>query len=389
MPLAELSFSTAIKFRDPPRSLSQSMLETVDSYFYLGGKKACVIPGEMEQGREVAVLTEDSSSFLITAMKVCSYCIILPLLAMLIVKVVLRSIHRFYVIDPKEKLEEGIDISEETCERIRSLMPKLLALETDEEIIWYRSDWMRSQNIVFKLRSVPNLIFKTTHSDTNFLRRNGHYFPAAAAINTHFLNRVQAQEICLVHQLNLLVVPHAKQFNVGEMVLVAEEYLPDIQGNENAYELSGLDESLGQLATFIAWSDFHGVNWQDVPVVDAAPEFQGNRRIGLIDLKKMKRTVPGFYPDWEGAAVGFFGGNRSNGLIECLCSEAQIDMALAVAQRHGIRNYRITPEAAKTRRMEKLQKMQELQQSSKSKRILEGPPIQLDDLSSSELDLEE
>ena len=88
--------------------------------------------------------------------------------------------------------------------------------------------------------------------------------------------------------------------------------------------------------------------WRKIPIVDDAPDFQGSRRIALIDLEHMK-----------GAADGFFGRIRGRGLIRCLSSEKHIDLALDIARRHGIRHF-ITSTEAKTARVEEIASDQQL-----------------------------
>lgn len=94
--MANVGFFTAVSFGDQPTSGTQWLLETVDSYFYLGGEKAYVIPGQAQQGSKGAILMEDSPAFLITALKVISYLTIALPIVMLIAKAILRSILRLY-----------------------------------------------------------------------------------------------------------------------------------------------------------------------------------------------------------------------------------------------------------------------------------------------------
>jgi uncharacterized protein DUF648/IQ calmodulin-binding motif-containing protein len=95
----EISFLTPITFHNDLRSPSLLLLETVDSYFYLGGKKVTIIPGFTKGNAEGGHLAEGSSpSFLETALKVASYfTLVLPII-LLIVKGILRSTSHFYLI---------------------------------------------------------------------------------------------------------------------------------------------------------------------------------------------------------------------------------------------------------------------------------------------------
>ena len=98
--MAKVSFFTAISFETRPKSYTQSALETIDSYFYLGGKKAYAVSGDTQQESQGTMLREGSSSFLMTALKVISYLTIVIPVVLLIAKAILRSIHTFHIIEP-------------------------------------------------------------------------------------------------------------------------------------------------------------------------------------------------------------------------------------------------------------------------------------------------
>ncbi|PWU16008.1 MAG: hypothetical protein C5B45_01475 [Chlamydiae bacterium] len=374
--MSKVEFFTAVSFGDKPKACTQSLLETVDSYFCLGGKKAYVILGQAQQGSEgTIILTKDSPAFLITALKVISYLTVAIPVVLLIAKAILRSIHTFHIVDAKQKLEEGIDIPQATIEKIQALMLKIQRHQDDAEITWYAS----SNNLVFRLDSVPDLIFKMPLSTggVSFNQKK-----SKERSEKRFANMVKATEVCLAHQLGLLVVPHAKKFNAAGMTLIAEERI-DVNPNESAqehlYQLSGLNETARQLATFIAKTGFSDVEWRNMPLVDTASEFQGNRRVALVDLEEMRE-----------AKTGIFGGGLGRrGLIGCLASEEQIDIAITEARRHGVVHQDVAQ--IKARRIEEIQSDQQLQQFYMRKGILENArkSIQVDDLSSLGLNLEE
>lgn len=397
--MPKVGFFTAVSFGDQPKSCSQSLLETVDSYFYLCGKKAYVIPGNLQQGSEGTILRNDSSTCLVTAIKVISYATVILPVIILIAKIVLRSIHTFFLIQgplqdaqpnsnpinatdhlaAKRQLEEGIDIPQTTIEKIKTLRPKILGRQDDTEITWHA----RGNNLVFSLTTDPDLIFKMAPPGRGVVRA-GRTVTAQQLSILRFANMVKAVEVCTANRLNLLVVPHAKMFNIDGMTLIAEERV-NINQNESAqehlYHLSGLNETARQLAIFIAKTGFSDVEWRNIPLIDTTPEFQGNRQIALVDLE-----------DMDGADTGIFGGGLGRrGLIRCLHSEEQIDMVLAEAQRQGIRSQNPSPEQIKARRMEEIQRDRELHQFYERNGILENArkPIHVADLSSLDLNLEE
>lgn len=367
--MEKVGFFTAVSFGDQPKSCTESLLETVDSYFYLGiwdSKRACVIAPQPQASSREAVLIEDSPAFVVTALKVVSYLTIILPVVLLMVKAVLRSIHSFQIIDARAKLEEGIDISPATMEQLEALMPQIEAKEDDPDIEWYLSD----NNRVFSLTSAPDLIFK-------MVPRRSDTFAAEERSEHRFANMVKAQSICLAHHLDLLVIPHAKKFEVAGRTLIAEQRI-QIDQREGAQKqcyqkLGGLNETVRQLATFIAKTGWSDVVWDNMPIVDDAPEFQGNRRAALTDLEHM-----------ESASGGIFGhhafGRNSRGLLRCLGSEEQMKITLAEAGRHQTVHTNDTPQQVIAKRMQEIQEDQELHQFYVRNGLLENPvkPIQVD-----------
>jgi len=97
----KVSFFTAVDYGDSPKTTFQFFLEKTDSYFYLGGRKARVIPLEFNGTSQGIEWISESPSILITSFKIASYfSVVLPLI-MLITKAVLRSRQNFYEISPK------------------------------------------------------------------------------------------------------------------------------------------------------------------------------------------------------------------------------------------------------------------------------------------------
>ena len=378
--MEKVGFFTAVSFKDQPRSPMQSLLELVDSYFYLGGRKAFVISGYTQQGREGVILKKDSPAFLMTALKVISYSTgALPVI-LLISKVILRSIYTFHLIDAKtsetiQQLEEGIEIPQVAIKKIQELKPIIQGRQQDISITWHTS-----QNLVFSPTSLPNLIFKMA---PRAVTRSGKPFSAQQITEERFSNMLKAKQICQTHQLALLVIPHAKKIHVAGMTLIAEEHLdinPNASAQEHFYKLEGLNETARQLAIFIAKTGFSDVEWRNMPLVDTAPEFQGNRRIALIDLEEMGNAEKGIF--------GYF--HERRGLIRCLGSEEQIDIAITQAQRQGVVSHQDVARI-KAKRIEEIKNDQQLQLFYARKGILENPRklVQVDDLASLGLNLKE
>ncbi len=269
----------------------------------------------------------------------------------------------------KELLGQGINISEATLTDLQRLMPKILGHQIDNGITWYPS--VRSR--VFSLTSAPDLIFKIAIFGRDSLK--GSLTPKEAT-EQRFANMLKGKEVCLKHPLPLIEIPNAKLIVVDETSIIAEQRF-NIRQNSSAQEQlyresTGLDETIRQIVIFMANTDLDDAEYRNMPILDSAPEFMGNRRVVMVDLEHM-----------EGAKKGV------SALINCMCSERQIDIVIAEAKRHGIVPERITE--IKAERMEQIELDQQLQESYASKGILENPrqPILVEDLDSLDLDLEE
>ncbi|MBS4168176.1 DUF648 domain-containing protein [Parachlamydia sp. AcF125] len=380
--MSKLSFFTPVAYKTVPQSIELKLLEKVDNYFYLGGKKAYVIQGSAKTEQKEVVLCESTSSLLTRIGKVLSYFTLVVPLAMLIVKSTLRSKHSFNLIDAKQKLEEGINFSEETAAKIQLLIPKIIHRQRDEAIEWLADNY----NLVFKLKEVPDVVYKMAFPGVSILIGKK-LLNAKARSDNRFANMVKAQEVCLAHGLGLLRIPHAKKIEVEaggtRYTLIAEENL-DFASEESAQEAlyhkysTELNETARQLAVFVANTGFNDVTWRNIPLLNEADGFHGPRRVALIDLEHMENAANGFIGD----------ANGSRGLIGCV-SEEQIDRVIAEASKQGVTLSRAQVLDAKKRRLQKLEEDSRLRTFYANKGITTGQePIQVD-LDSLGLDLEE
>ncbi len=368
-----VGFFTAIKYKQETKSCIQSALEIVDNYFYLGGKKAYVI----QERTKKAVLCESKVSFLANFGKILSYFTIILPLAMLTTKTILRSTHTFRLIDPKKKLEKGININEDTIAKLQGLMSEIQLRKDHDEITWLA----RGNNLVFKLVDSPNLVFKMAPAYLS-VARAGKLLDSKARSDERFSNMIKAKTVCLAHQLGQLVIPHSKIIEIDRYTLIAEEAL-DLTAEESTQEMlyheysADLNEAVRQLAIFVAKTGFNDVSWRNIPVLNEAREFQGPRKVALIDIENMGSIITGFTGDDS---------NGSRGLIRCV-SKAQIDMVIAEAKRQGVsaKNFR----NAKESRLQELELNKELRQFYENNGIVTGEESIEVDLESLDIDLTE
>jgi hypothetical protein len=272
--------------------------------------------------------------------------------------------------DIEYSMGDGIEISDDIIEKIPDVFPKVLNQETSEELVIYNG-----KSRVFSLTTIPNLIFKFDFDDRE----------------ERFRDMVQAVKVCRDHHLNLLAIPRAKKFtignfeNMGKITLIAEERFNIAQSSskqEELYQLPGLDDAFTQLAIFIAEAGHNDAEWRNLPVLDDDPDFQGARRIALVDLEKS----PQFNVE-----IGMFGGGyNKRGFVGLLPSERLIDMVINIASEHGIQNSSLA-KYAKGKRMREIKENEKLQEFYATKGILENPRqlIAVDDLTTLGLNLEE
>jgi hypothetical protein len=380
--MTKLNFFTAVAYQTPPKSTASFLLEKIDNYFYLGGKKAYIIHGRTKIGQEKAILSETRSSLLARVGKVLSYFTIIIPLIMLVAKAALRSQHSFKLIDPKQKLEKGMNISEATAAKIQQLIPKIIKREDDEGIEWLA----KGNNLVFRVKETPNIVYKMAPPEVSVMRGNK-LLNSKAISDKRFDNMVKAKEVCLANDLGLLIIPHAKKFDVEASgityTLIAEESL-DFDPNESAHEelyhkySTELNETARQLAIFVAKTGFNDVTWRNIPLLNESFGFHGPRRVALIDLEHMDSAKNGFLGDINGSC----------GLIRCV-SEEQIDVVIAEARKQGVAISEEEAKEAKNRRLNELEEDKQLRTLYSHNGVINGKELIQVDLDSLGLDLTE
>lgn len=371
--MPELNFFTPLSYKS-----GASWLERVDDYFALGTKKAIILEGRTKHGKEKAILTESKSSLVTKIAKVLSYFTVVIPLFILAAKAILRSQHSFKLIDPKQKLEEGINISADTVGKIQALMPKILNGKQDDQIQWLTT----GHTLVFKLKEKPELVFKIAppnhfHGDDKLPTYLEDKNPKAS---TRFENMVKAKEICLTNQLGLLVIPHAKKLTINadgnDYAFIVEESL-DFDREESCQEeayhqySAELNETSRELAAFVAEGGFIIGAWRHIPLMKEAVDFRGPRRVALIDLESLGSPSVGFLGETSWLK------NGRRGLIASV-SEAQIDIVIAEARKRGIITETEAQEAKK-RRLDELESDKKLKIFYETKGIVTGKePLQVD-----------
>ena len=186
-----INFFTAIEY-EAPRSRIDSLRQKVDSYFYLGGKKASIIDLEIaNKNPKQAFLCDRQVSSLNKVIKIASYFTLIIPIALLLTKAVLRSFYSVHVITKYETMQVSKEEYKKVKNSLVDYIGRISNLKNDPEIEWIsKSD----KNLVFKLKKHPNYIFK----------RPGASSPLAT---TRLINMVKATNICEVNQLDKIIIP--------------------------------------------------------------------------------------------------------------------------------------------------------------------------------------
>lgn len=266
------------------------------------------------------------------------------------------------------ELEQGIDIPQTAIDKIEQLMPKILNKENDPEILWLK----HSNNLVFQLPNISNLVFKMAEPD-----RQAEWLDQTVDTNNlikfRFENMVKAKQVCMEHHLDLLDIPHAKKIEVvvngRSYPLIAEEFLhinQDASIQEHLYYMypERLTETIKQLTLFIAKTHFNDVKWNNIPIMD--PDSPGPLHIALPDLEEMRDPYQGIF------------GGKFQGLIGCLGSEKLIDIVIEEACRHYVSFTAEQARDAKENRMKSLEQDHALYRFHAMKGLRGSEQIQVD-----------
>ena len=259
------------------------------------------------------------------------------------------------------------------CKKVKNSLVDYIGrisnLKNDPEIEWIsKSD----KNLVFKLKKHPNYIFK----------RPGASSPLAT---TRLINMVKATNICEVNQLDKIIIPKTGKIEVeheGQCISFLVEEFFDIEKSESCQEelfaqhADTIEETMEQMAIFIAKSGLEDITWRNMPLLKEEGKFE---KVILIDLEYMN------------GRTGFSGGRFGDrGLIRCATSHTQIQKIIQKMQDLKLPQQMIDlAEARALDRKNEFAKNQRLADFYKKNEITKGNEIIEIDLDSLGLDLEE
>ncbi len=272
--MTQISFFTPLTFQNQPTTITEDIIELIDDYFYLAGKKAYVISDSLVSQSRGAFLREDSQSFIITAFKIASWMTIaLPVLA-LCFKYLLRSTFDVCLANAQEIVEEGIIADDDLLEKLCQVLPLVKAKKAHPDVI----DVLDLDVVSFRIKSYPSLSFKVALSDSH---RN-------SLVNL-YEDRNSIMKTLLSYNLDLLKIPHCKllQTDFGD-VLVEEHFFvnnEEKQQEQNYQFLRGISEPLKQLACLFIKSPFNDFSLASLPLLDDDTAFEGKRRVLIKNLK--------------------------------------------------------------------------------------------------------
>lgn len=359
--MESISCWTPIKYHH--ETPSSNLTEWADNLFFLGGKTVSVF----HDGKR-AIEEHQKCSHGEIALKVFCFAIpLIPLFALLIKAVDhLVNPRQFQILDLQQELEKGLDLPENTESRINNVISSVLSKSEHDDLEWVRTTKMTR---LFKLKNLPNVIFKIP-------------FQGGIGFQSRFKNVLKCKAICIKHDLDKLVIPSSKKFDVSidgtAHTIIAEQYLNFGDLDEDQEQLyldhaDGLEETVRQLAKFIALSGFNDVVWRNIPLLNETGETLPHR-VGLIDLDLLGSAQQGF----EGSD-----NNGSRGLITCLPTEKLMNIAIEEAEAHGVSISNNTKTHMIGRRLEEVSEAKRLQEFYQTRNIEKADtplPIELDNL---------
>jgi tetratricopeptide (TPR) repeat protein len=102
--MSQISFCTSLKYSENEQSFCNDIRESVDSYFYLGGKKVSVINVDKETNIHHVSFIKAEPGYITTVLKVISYLTIVLPIFFLILKAVLRAGIHIKLIENESKI---------------------------------------------------------------------------------------------------------------------------------------------------------------------------------------------------------------------------------------------------------------------------------------------
>ncbi|MBI2742778.1 MAG: hypothetical protein HYX48_02550 [Chlamydiales bacterium] len=314
-----VGFTSAITYgQHEDLTWDERLLQGADDYFCLTGDKFEVVPGYMIGEAEGTVSVQEATSFMLTLLKVVSYATLIIPLIIFAIKAFLRSTHSF--VDLTSTQEPGHTITLRMRRAIQRLMMYIWGGDERPELHWYKGNGGTS---VFGLTFAPDLVFKIVREESS-----------KELTESRFAKVVKACEICEQNQLTNLFIPTTHLFALEAVSMpggvretfsiIAEQRLPvEADSDENHRERyrQTPKETIRDLATFIALTGFSDVAPRNIQQINITEGY----KIALFDLEEMTEPV-----------IGFCGRQAGEGLINCLETEEQIQVALEVAAKYGI-----------------------------------------------------
>ncbi len=144
----KIGFFTPVTYStDCPKTLGRRLIEGIDDYFYLKGKKATVIDPKAVDGKILIDVSSGKETTVRIALKVASY--IYFAVPMLIAKLIIRATHKFAVVEPRELLQQVDRIVESNnpAEKKQQLERKKQLLGTAYSIAIFRMERNPSREI--------------------------------------------------------------------------------------------------------------------------------------------------------------------------------------------------------------------------------------------------
>lgn len=297
--------------------------------------------------------------------------------------------------EAQEALEKGIEISTQTIERLKELMPKIAHRRKDDDLKFINMEQFFS---TFTIPEEPDLIFKIAGHNQYFedkLPRGG-----SNRTENRFSNTIKGKQVIMQYDLDLLRIPPTTIFKIEsegyEYAIIAEKRLAFKTGHYTQEDLyykhaDSLKNLIKQMVRFIKETGDDYIGYINYPILDPDGPEDETVRCGVINL------------EWVGnkPVDGFMGGKHdSPGLIGMMPTEELIDNVIDECKELGIEleresgygwGIKDTADKEKRSQLYNIERYHKYNEFHEEKGIKTGnePFMNLDDIDKLELDLEE
>jgi hypothetical protein len=309
-----------LKFFTPISSINQHkeyfdwLIEIVDDYFFLQGKKAFVVDLKKPLDQRQIIFENEKSNWIIVALKITSYITFIIPILFISLKLFLRSKIDYKVINVKDIVNEGIYLKNESLVLLEKNIYKLERGQALNEVEYL----YKEREIIFKLKSEPNYLFKAP-----FLGLESSLNHCLERFKKQLVRAIETQTSILAYHFSDLKVAKRKLLLIqGFPILVFKQedfYALNWSERNFAHKKEFLNPAIMQLIELFLMKDYIACDFSSLIVED---KVLNSSLGGYLSLFIFKYSV----------SID----DKIANLISMLFSEHQIDEVICYAKNKGV-----------------------------------------------------